>query len=159
MNVLAMNCAHLSVREREGKRKLRVKWGRIEWRWWTQNVGTMKAVNGTKWLSNNKNYFSAIVSNSESGNDSKLQPTSPTIKEATDNDSSANHAQKARSQSSRKSSLTNSSNSRQVFVLSGRRRKKSKTYLIGNDPFDISRGNCIAKLKSNVLGTQFTAIR
>ncbi|CAG2169218.1 unnamed protein product [Oppiella nova] len=48
---------------------------------------------------------------------------------------------------------------RQVFILSGRRRKKSKTYIIGNDPFDISRGNCIAKLKSNVLGTQFTAIR
>lgn len=48
---------------------------------------------------------------------------------------------------------------RQVFLLSGRRRKKSKTYIIGNDPFDISRGNCIAKLKSNVLGTQFTAIR
>ncbi|CAG2106727.1 unnamed protein product [Medioppia subpectinata] len=48
---------------------------------------------------------------------------------------------------------------RQVFVLSGRRRKKSKTYIIGNDPFDISRGNCIAKLKSNVLGTQFTALR
>ncbi|XP_054159639.1 tubby protein-like [Oppia nitens] len=47
----------------------------------------------------------------------------------------------------------------QVFLLSGRRRKKSKTYIIGNDPFDISRGNCIAKLKSNVLGTQFTAIR
>jgi hypothetical protein len=48
---------------------------------------------------------------------------------------------------------------RQVFLLSGRRRKKSKTYIIGNDPFDISRGNCVAKLKSNVLGTQFTAIR
>ena len=47
----------------------------------------------------------------------------------------------------------------QVFLLSGRRRKKSKTYLISNDPFDITRNNCIAKLKSNVLGTQFHAIR
>lgn len=48
---------------------------------------------------------------------------------------------------------------RKVFVLSGRRRKKSKTYLIGNNAFDISRDRCLAKLKSNVLGTQFTAIR
>lgn len=51
------------------------------------------------------------------------------------------------------------SSSRKVFVLSGRRRKKSKTYLIGNNAFDISRDRCIAKLKSNVLGTQFTAFR
>jgi len=50
-------------------------------------------------------------------------------------------------------------NKRQVFLLGGRRRKKSKTYLISNDPFDITRDNCIAKLKSNVLGTQFHAIR
>lgn len=48
---------------------------------------------------------------------------------------------------------------RQVFLLSGRRRKKSKTYLIACDPFDITRTNCIAKLKSNVIGTQFTTIR
>lgn len=48
---------------------------------------------------------------------------------------------------------------RKVFVLSGRRRKKSKTYLIGNNAFDISRDRCMAKLKSNVLGTMFTAIR
>lgn len=49
--------------------------------------------------------------------------------------------------------------SRQVFLLSGRRRKKSKTYLISCDPFDITRANCIAKLKSNVIGTQFNTIR
>lgn len=48
---------------------------------------------------------------------------------------------------------------RQVFLLCGRRRKKSKTYLIGLDPFDISRINCVAKLKSNVIGTQFRAVR
>lgn len=48
---------------------------------------------------------------------------------------------------------------RQVFLLCGRRRKKSKTYLIGLDPFDISRVNCVAKLKSNVIGTQFRAVR
>lgn len=48
---------------------------------------------------------------------------------------------------------------RQVFLLCGRRRKKSKTYLIGSDPFDISRVNCVAKLKSNVIGTQFRAIK
>lgn len=54
---------------------------------------------------------------------------------------------------------TSNSSSKKVFVLSGRRRKKSKTYLIGNNAFDISRDRCIAKLKSNVLGTQFTAFR
>lgn len=53
----------------------------------------------------------------------------------------------------------NSATGRKVFVLSGRRRKKSKTYVIGNNAFDISRDRCLAKLKSNVLGTQFTAIR
>lgn len=54
---------------------------------------------------------------------------------------------------------TGSTSGRKVFVLSGRRRKKSKTYLIGNNAFDISRDKCMGKLKSNVLGTQFTAIR
>lgn len=53
----------------------------------------------------------------------------------------------------------NSNSNRKVFVLSGRKRKKAKTYLIGNNAFDISRDRCLAKLKSNVLGTQFTAIR
>lgn len=57
------------------------------------------------------------------------------------------------------SGKNNSTITRKVFVLSGRRRKKSKTYLIGNNAFDISRDRCIAKLKSNVLGTQFTAIK
>lgn len=48
---------------------------------------------------------------------------------------------------------------RQVFLLCGRRRKKSKTYLIGLDPFDISRINCVAKLKSNVLGTHVSDLQ
>lgn len=51
------------------------------------------------------------------------------------------------------------SNRRQVFIFSGRRRKKSKTYLISTDSIDISRDNCVAKLKSNVLGTMFNGIR
>ncbi|KAF7495008.1 Tubby -like protein [Sarcoptes scabiei] len=55
--------------------------------------------------------------------------------------------------------LQQNGSNRKVFVLSGRRRKKSKTYIIGNNAFDISRDRCMAKLKSNVLGTQFTAIR
>lgn len=49
--------------------------------------------------------------------------------------------------------------SRQVFLMCGRRRKKSKTYLMGLDPFEMSRRNCVAKLKSNVIGTQFRAVR
>lgn len=48
---------------------------------------------------------------------------------------------------------------RQAFLLCGRRRKKSKTYLIGMDPFDISRSNSIAKLKSNIIGTEFRSLR
>lgn len=51
------------------------------------------------------------------------------------------------------------SGGRQVFLMCGRRRKKSKTYLVGLDPFDISRLNCVSKLKSNVIGTQFRSIR
>ena len=54
---------------------------------------------------------------------------------------------------------TNESHNRQVFLLSGRRRKKSKTYLISCNPFEITRMNSIAKLKSNVIGTQFNTIR
>ncbi|KAI1280681.1 Tubby -like protein [Halotydeus destructor] len=46
-----------------------------------------------------------------------------------------------------------------TFILCGRRRKKSKTYLVSSDPYDISRVNCIAKVKSNVLGTQFNSLR
>ena len=46
-----------------------------------------------------------------------------------------------------------------VFVLCGRRRKKSKTYLIGCDPYEITRERAVVKLKSNVLGTQFNALR
>ena len=48
---------------------------------------------------------------------------------------------------------------RQVFLLCGRRRKKSKTYLIGTDPFEMSKNNYVAKLKSNMIGTHFRAIR
>ncbi|XP_040391689.1 tubby-related protein 1 isoform X2 [Cygnus olor] len=50
--------------------------------------------------------------------------------------------------------------SSQVFLLAGRKRKKSKTsnYLISIDPTDLSRGgeNFIGKLRSNLMGTKFT---
>jgi hypothetical protein len=55
--------------------------------------------------------------------------------------------------------VATSSGARQAFLLCGRRRKKSKTYLIGMDPFDISRCNSIAKLKSNIIGTEFRSLR
>jgi hypothetical protein len=49
---------------------------------------------------------------------------------------------------------------RKVFLLAGRKRKKSKTsnYLISIDPTDLSRGGeaFVGKLRSNLLGTQFT---
>lgn len=54
---------------------------------------------------------------------------------------------------------TNELHNRQVFLLSGRRRKKSKTYLISCNPFEITRENSIAKLRSNVIGTQFNTTR
>lgn len=56
-------------------------------------------------------------------------------------------------------SSSSSSGSRQAFLVCGRRRKKSKTYLIGLDPFDISRANSVAKLKSNIIGTEFRSFR
>ncbi|XP_041052060.1 tubby-related protein 3-like [Carcharodon carcharias] len=50
--------------------------------------------------------------------------------------------------------------SKKVFLLAGRKRKKSKTsnYLISIDPTDMSRGgeNFIGKLRSNLMGTKFT---
>lgn len=49
---------------------------------------------------------------------------------------------------------------RKVFLLAGRKRKKSKTsnYLISIDPTDLSRGgeSFIGKLRSNLMGTKFT---
>ncbi|XP_062852754.1 tubby-related protein 1-like [Trichomycterus rosablanca] len=49
---------------------------------------------------------------------------------------------------------------KQVFLLAGRKRKKSTTsnYLISIDPTDLSRGgeNFIGKLRSNLMGTKFT---
>ncbi|XP_038604690.1 tubby-related protein 1 [Tachyglossus aculeatus] len=51
-------------------------------------------------------------------------------------------------------------NERKVFLLAGRKRKKSKTsnYVISSDPIDLSRGgkNFVGKLRSNLLGTRFT---
>ena len=48
----------------------------------------------------------------------------------------------------------------QVFLLAGRKRKKSATsnYLISTDPTDLSRcgESFVGKLRSNLLGTQFT---
>ncbi|XP_038675915.1 tubby protein homolog isoform X4 [Scyliorhinus canicula] len=50
--------------------------------------------------------------------------------------------------------------SKKVFLLAGRKRKKSKTsnYLISIDPTDLSRGgeNFVGKLRSNLMGTKFT---
>ncbi|XP_048354624.1 tubby-related protein 1 isoform X2 [Sphaerodactylus townsendi] len=51
-------------------------------------------------------------------------------------------------------------NDKKVFLLAGRKRKKSKTsnYLISVDPTDLTRdgGNFIGKLRSNLMGTRFT---
>ncbi|KAA0712600.1 Tubby-related protein 1 [Triplophysa tibetana] len=51
-------------------------------------------------------------------------------------------------------------NDKKVFLLAGRKRKKSTTsnYLISIDPTDLSRGgeNFIGKLRSNLMGTKFT---
>ncbi|XP_053219354.1 tubby-related protein 2 isoform X4 [Podarcis raffonei] len=51
-------------------------------------------------------------------------------------------------------------NGKKRFIMSGRKRKKSKTsnYLISLDPIDLSRDgdNYIGKVRSNVLGTKFT---
>ncbi|XP_032319411.1 tubby-related protein 1 [Camelus ferus] len=50
---------------------------------------------------------------------------------------------------------------KKVFLLAGRKRKRSKTanYLISSDPTNLSRGgeNFIGKLRSNLLGNRFTA--
>ncbi|EHA99824.1 Tubby-related protein 3 [Heterocephalus glaber] len=50
--------------------------------------------------------------------------------------------------------------SRKIFLLAGRKRKKSKTsnYLISTDPTDLSREgeSYIGKLRSNLMGTKFT---
>ncbi|XP_078496657.1 tubby-related protein 1 [Lissotriton helveticus] len=51
-------------------------------------------------------------------------------------------------------------NDKKIFLLAGRKRKKSKTsnYLISIDATDLSRGgeNFIGKLRSNLMGTKFT---
>ncbi|KAM4045386.1 tubby-related protein 1 [Anomaloglossus baeobatrachus] len=51
-------------------------------------------------------------------------------------------------------------NEKKVFLLAGRKRKKSKTsnYLISIDATDLSRGgeNFFGKLRSNLMGTKFT---
>ncbi|XP_053539608.1 tubby-related protein 1 isoform X2 [Ictalurus punctatus] len=51
-------------------------------------------------------------------------------------------------------------NEKKVFLLAGRKRKKSTTsnYLISIDPTDLSRGgeNYIGKVRSNLMGTKFT---
>lgn len=49
---------------------------------------------------------------------------------------------------------------RKIFLLAGRKRKKSKTsnYLVSTDPTDLSREgeSYIGKLRSNLMGTKFT---
>ncbi|KAH9525036.1 hypothetical protein Btru_000166 [Bulinus truncatus] len=51
-------------------------------------------------------------------------------------------------------------NGRKIFILAGRKRKRSKTsnYLISTDPTDLARSGdaYCGKLRSNLLGTQFT---
>ncbi|XP_028589797.2 tubby-related protein 1 [Podarcis muralis] len=51
-------------------------------------------------------------------------------------------------------------NDKKVFLLAGRKRKKSKTsnYLISMDPTDLSRDgeNFVGKLRSNLMGTRFS---
>ncbi|XP_070604618.1 tubby-related protein 1 [Erythrolamprus reginae] len=51
-------------------------------------------------------------------------------------------------------------NDKKIFLLAGRKRKKSKTsnYLISTDPTDLSRDgeNFIGKLRSNLIGTRFS---
>ncbi|XP_030077516.1 tubby-related protein 1 [Microcaecilia unicolor] len=51
-------------------------------------------------------------------------------------------------------------NDKKVFLLAGRKRKKSRTsnYLISVDATDLSRGgeNFIGKVRSNIMGTKFT---
>ncbi|XP_026533985.1 tubby-related protein 1-like [Notechis scutatus] len=51
-------------------------------------------------------------------------------------------------------------NDKKIFLLAGRKRKKSKTsnYLISTDPTDLSRDgeNFIGKLRSNLMGTRFS---
>ncbi|XP_066480740.1 tubby-related protein 1 [Tiliqua scincoides] len=51
-------------------------------------------------------------------------------------------------------------NEKKVFLLAGRKRKKSKTsnYLVSIDPTDLSRDgdNFIGKLRSNLMGTRFS---
>uniref|UniRef100_A0A4W4ETE9 TUB like protein 1b n=1 Tax=Electrophorus electricus TaxID=8005 RepID=A0A4W4ETE9_ELEEL len=51
-------------------------------------------------------------------------------------------------------------NEKKVFLLAGRKRKKSTTsnYLISVDPTDLSRGgeNYVGKVRSNLMGTKFT---
>ncbi|XP_053105786.1 tubby-related protein 1 isoform X2 [Hemicordylus capensis] len=51
-------------------------------------------------------------------------------------------------------------NDKKVFLLAGRKRKKSKTsnYLVSIDPTDLSRDgeNFIGKLRSNLMGTRFS---
>ncbi|XP_062595589.1 tubby protein homolog [Saccostrea cucullata] len=56
--------------------------------------------------------------------------------------------------------LLEKADGKEVFLLAGRKRKKSKTsnYLISTDPTDLSRGGeaYVGKLRANLLGTQFT---
>ncbi|XP_062577546.1 tubby protein homolog [Saccostrea cucullata] len=56
--------------------------------------------------------------------------------------------------------LLEKADGKEVFLLAGRKRKKSKTsnYLISTDPTDLSRGGkaYVGKLRTNLLGTQFT---
>lgn len=101
----------------------------------------------------------SINSNDENNETNNVRSPNGNSNNIHNNNNSNNNNQNIDEQNGTKNSSLNANTNRKVFVLSGRRRKKSKTYLIGNNAFDISRDRCMAKLKSNVLGTQFTAIR
>ena len=93
--------------------------------------------------------------NSANGNNNNANNSSNNTNSSSNN----NNNNSSNSTSNHSVTKQKESSGRKVFMLSGRRRKKSKTYLIGNNAFDISRQHSLAKLKSNVIGTQFTAIR
>ncbi|KAJ6659465.1 hypothetical protein lerEdw1_018699 [Lerista edwardsae] len=76
---------------------------------------------------------------------------------ATENDSEEEPPEAAQKNTNKKGK---GKKSKKVFLLAGRKRKKSKTsnYLVSIDPTDLSRDgdNFIGKLRSNLMGTRFS---
>ncbi|XP_024894552.1 tubby protein homolog isoform X4 [Pteropus alecto] len=77
-----------------------------------------------------------------------------------EDDEDENSSSSSQLNSNTRPSSATSRKSIRVFLLAGRKRKKSKTsnYLISVDPTDLSRGgdSYIGKLRSNLMGTKFT---